>query len=149
MSELAQLNEFHLRIERERFVEASISDVFEALLEQLGPLASTPDDTLMSMKIEPFPGGRWWRDLGGGNGHLWGHVQAVKVPTLFELSGPMFMSHAVANNIQYRLEERDGSTVLRLVHESFGAIPDEAREGLQLGWDRQLEKIVQNAQGSK
>ncbi len=32
----------------------------------------------MPMKLEAWPGGRWFRDLGDGNGHLWGHVQAIK-----------------------------------------------------------------------
>ena len=44
------------------------------------------------MVIEPWPGGRWYRDLGNNAGHLWGHVQVIKPPTLLELCGPMFMS---------------------------------------------------------
>ena len=47
----------------------------------------------MPMKIEPWPGGRWYRDLGNDNGHFWGHVQAIKQPTLLEIYGPLFMSY--------------------------------------------------------
>ena len=47
----------------------------------------------MPMKLEAWPGGRWYRDLGDGNGHFWGHVQAIKRPTLLEISGPLFMSY--------------------------------------------------------
>ena len=36
------------------------------------------------MKIEAWPGGRWYRDLGDDNGHFWGNVQAIKQPTLLE-----------------------------------------------------------------
>jgi hypothetical protein len=47
----------------------------------------------MSMKIEPWPGGRWFHDLGDNigdnNGHLWGHVQAIKKPTLLEITGSL------------------------------------------------------------
>ena len=44
------------------------------------------------MTLEPRPGGRWFRDLGDDNGHFWGHVQAIKRPTLLEITGPLFMS---------------------------------------------------------
>ena len=44
------------------------------------------------MKLEPWPGGRWFRDLGNDNGHFWGLVQAIKRPTLLEITGPLFMS---------------------------------------------------------
>ena len=43
--------------------------------------------TPMPMTLEPWPGGRWFRDLGDNNGHLWGHVQAIKPPTLLEITG--------------------------------------------------------------
>ena len=49
----------------------------------------------MPMMLEAWPGGRWFRDLGNGNGHLWGHVQAIKAPTLLEITGPLMMSFAV------------------------------------------------------
>jgi hypothetical protein len=40
----------------------------------------------LPMTIEPRPGGRWFRDLGGDNGHFWGHVQAISAP-LMEIQG--------------------------------------------------------------
>ena len=75
------------------------------------------------MRLEPRPGGRWYRDLGDENGHLWGHVKAIKPPTLVELVGPLFMSQPVCNNVQYRLDEAGGVTTLRLVHSAFGLLP--------------------------
>jgi uncharacterized protein YndB with AHSA1/START domain len=45
----------------------------------------------MPMVLEARPGGRWFRDLGGNDGHFWGLVQAIKRPTLLEITGP---SHA-------------------------------------------------------
>ena len=32
------------------------------------------------MKLEAWPGGRWFRDLGDGNGHLWGHRAGDQAP---------------------------------------------------------------------
>jgi len=60
------------------------------------------------MVIEPWPGGRWYRDLGNGNGHFWATVQAIKRPTLLEFCGPLFASSPFISNVQYRLSEKDG-----------------------------------------
>lgn len=138
----AERKELEFRIELERRIDASIEDVFEALIEQLGPEAVTPEGRTLSMKIEAFPGGRWWRDLGSDNGHFWAHVQAIKRPTLLELSGPLFISRAVSNNLQYRLEAQGDGTLLRFVHEALGPIPDEVREGMSEGWGDQLDRIA-------
>ncbi len=132
--------EFHFELERR--ITASAEDVFDALLVQLGPDAVTPDSNPLFMKIEPFPGGRWYRDLGDGKGHLWAHVQAIKRPTLLELTGPLFVSQAICNNVQYRLAEEEGATTLKLVHSAFGLVPKEMREGMPSGWGDQLERIA-------
>src|ERR1035438_10699436 len=76
-----------LLVTQEIHVQASVDDTFAALLEEIGPGNSTPEGNQMPMKIEPWPGGRWFRDLGDNNGHFWGHVQAIKRPTLLEISG--------------------------------------------------------------
>ena len=94
-----------LTITQEIQVRATLEQTFAALLEQIGPENDTPEGKPMPMKIEPWPGGRWFRDLGEGNGHFWGQVQAIKRPTLLEITGPLFMSYAVVSNLQYRLSE--------------------------------------------
>jgi hypothetical protein len=80
-----------LIITQEIHVKASLQTTFEALLEQLGPENESPEQK-MPMILEAWPGGRWYRDLGDDNGHLWGHDQSIKRPTLLEISGPLFMS---------------------------------------------------------
>src|SRR6186997_2967194 len=92
-----------LNVAQEIHVCATLNATFDALLEQMGPSNETPEGEPLPMKIEPYPGGRWFRDLGNNNGHLWGHVQAIKRPTLLEITGPLMMSFAVASNLQYRL----------------------------------------------
>ena len=87
------------------------------------------------MKIEPWPGGRWYRDLGDGNGHFWGHVQAIKRPTLLEITGPLFMSYPVVSNLQYRLSEEDGGTLIKFHHTALGLIPGRSQTGRKKGMD--------------
>lgn len=137
-----------LTVSQEIHVKASLETTFAALLEQLGPENETPERK-MPMKIEAWPGGRWYRDLGDGNGHLWGHVQAIKRPTLFEITGPLFMSYAVVSNLQYRLSEETGGTLIQFHHKAFGVIPEEHRRGMNEGWSHMNERIKVRAERGK
>jgi uncharacterized protein YndB with AHSA1/START domain len=139
--------ELTLSIALESHVRAPLETTFEALLDQVGPQFETPDGKSLSLKIEAFPGGRWYRDLGGDNGHLWGHVQAIKRPTLLEFSGPLFMSLAVINNVQYRLAAVDGGTLISFRHTALGFIPADAKEGMTKGWNEMLAGVRRRAEG--
>src|SRR5215469_11369061 len=137
-----------LTIKQEIHVKASLQTTFEALLEQIGP-ENASEHGKMPMKIEPWPGGRWYRDLGDNNGHLWGHVQAIKRPTLLEITGPLFMSEAVVSNVQYRLSEENGTTVIRFHHKAFGLIQEEHRKGVTPGWTHLNQLIKERAERKK
>ena len=137
-----------LIITQEIHVQASLETTFEALLEQIGP-ENESERGKMPMKIEPWPGGRWYRDLGENNGHLWGHVQAIKRPTLLEITGPLFMSYGVVSNLQYRLREENGETVIRFHHKAFGLIEDEHRRGVMPGWTNVNTRIKERAERKK
>jgi hypothetical protein len=123
-----------LSITEEILVRSSPSATFAALLEEMGPSNDGQNGAPMPMILEPWPGGRWFRDLGNNNGHLWGHVQAIKQPTLLEIAGPLMMSFAVASNLQYRLKQIDGGTLITLRHTALGLFPDGYREALSQGW---------------
>src|ERR1700744_6598006 len=99
------LEDLTLTINQEIHVQAPLDITFAALLEPLGPGNETMDGKALSMKIEPWPGGRWYRDLGDGNGHFWAHVQAIKRPTLLEFTGPLFASGPFGENGQDPLSE--------------------------------------------
>jgi uncharacterized protein YndB with AHSA1/START domain len=135
-----------LNLTQEVQVRASLEETFAALLEQIGPENDTPEGNAMPMKIEPWPGGRWYRDLGDNNGHLWGHVQAIKRPTLLEITGPLFMSYAVVSNVQYRISEVDGGTLIKFHHKAFGVIQEEHRTGVVKGWNHILSRLRHRAE---
>ena len=140
------IDNLSLIITQEIHVKASLEKTFAALLEQIGPDNDTPDGQQMPMKIEPWPGGRWYRDLGDGNGHFWAHVQAIKRPTLLEFSGPLFMSYAAVSNVQYRLSEVDGGTLITFHHKAFGMIEDDHRQRVGRGWGHILSRIRERAE---
>ena len=105
------LENLTLDITQEILVRASPEITFNALLDEMGLYRECPDGQPMQMKVEPWPGGRWYRDLGDNNGHFWDNVQAIKRPTLLEITGPLFMSYPVVSNVQYRLSEVEGGTL--------------------------------------
>ena len=129
-------------------MKAPIAITFASLLEQLGPGNEKPDGTAMPMKLEAFPGGRWFRDLGDNNGHFWGNVQAIRSPLLLEISGPLFMSAPVANNVQYRLTEKDGETVIRFRHTGFGLVPKDMAANIHSGWAYVSEQACKHAEAA-
>lgn len=140
------IEDLTLTVSQEIHARGTLEATFAALLEQLGPRNDTPDGTPMPLKIEPWPGGRWYRDLGGENGHFWGHVQAIKRPVLLEITGPLFMSYPVVSNVQYRLSEVDGGTLIKFNHTALGLIQDDHRSGVVKGWTHINESIRKRAE---
>jgi hypothetical protein len=148
ISTTTKIEDLTLQITEEIHVKAPLDVTFQALLEQLGPLnevASGP----MPMKLELWPGGRWFRDLGDDNGHCWGHVQAIKRPTLLEISGPLFMSYPATSNLQYRLSEEKGGTLIKFHHIALGLIEQNHREGLGSGWSYIHAHVKVRAEASR
>jgi hypothetical protein len=121
-------------ITEEITVRASPEQTFRSLVAQMGRLNETPDGAPLPMVLEPHPGGRWYRDLGGEDGHLWGFVQSIKRPTLLEIWGPLFMSTAATSNLLYRLSDAPEGTLIRFTHTLVGPFPDEYRPRLGSGW---------------
>ena len=142
------LEQLSLNITQEVHIRSSIQASFDALVAQIGPYNETGDGKPLPMVIELRPGGRWFRDLGDDNGHFWGVVQAIKRPTLLEICGPLFMSAPVISNMQYRLKEVPGGTLLSFRHSALGFIPDEIRGQVGRGWTPLLERIRRQAESS-
>src|ERR1700736_3472528 len=135
-----------LNVTQEIHVRAPLNITFAALLEQIGPENDTPDGKAMPFKLEAWPGGRWYRDLGNNTGHLWGHVQVIKPPTLLEICGPIMMPYPALNHLQYRFKAEGGVTRLGFLHRAMGSILPEHRDGLPKGWEHWLERIRELAE---
>lgn len=130
-------------------VRASLEASFDSILAQMGRLNETPDGKPLPMVLEAWPGGRWYRDLGGNNGHMWGHVQSIKRPTLLEIYGPLFMSYPTMSHLQYRLNEVEGGTLIAFRHTAFGFVQDDHRQGVSEGWRVLLARISREAERSE
>ena len=135
------LQEMTVDSEQHVEVKAALSDVFKGVLHRFGDGSTNPQGESMQMILEQWPGGRWFRDRGNGIGHLWGHVQVIKPPTLLELSGPMFMSFPALNHVEVRLEQLAGGTKVTIRHRGLGFFTKELQEGLGKGWAQYLADI--------
>ena len=100
---MMKLDEMTLDVEQHVEVKAAIGNVYRSVLHRFGEGNTNLKGESMQMILEQWPGGRWFRDRGNGIGHLWGHVQVIKAPTLLELSGPMFMSYPAMNHVEVTL----------------------------------------------
>ena len=130
-----------LMIRQEIEIVAPIETAWEAVLDQMGPQSVMPDGKPFPFKLEAWPGGRLYRDLGNSTGHLWGHVQVIKPPKLLEIWGPMMMSCPAINHIQYRLTADGPTTRLQLAHRAVGVIEEQHREGLPKGFEYWLQRM--------
>jgi Activator of Hsp90 ATPase homolog 1-like protein len=138
-----RIEDLVIQIDKEIHVRASLETTFDAMLTQLGPGNTTPDGSPMPLKVEPWPGGRWYRDLGNNQGHFWANVQAIKRPTLLEFAGPLMTSFPVTHNVQFRLKEVEGGTVISFHHYAFGVLIglEDFRKGVNVGWTHITETI--------
>jgi hypothetical protein len=138
-----------LTITEEIHVRASLEATFAAVLEQIGPSHELEAGKPLPMIIEPWPGGRWFRDLGNENGHCWGHVQSIKKWTLLEISGPLMMSYPTVSSIQYRLTEKDGGTLIKFHHTAFGLLQDGHKAGFPPIWKHVNGSVKARAEASR
>lgn len=136
-----KLEDMTIDIQQHVDVKADIGDAFKGVLHRFGEGSSRPDGESMQMILEPWAGGRWFRDRGNGIGHLWGHVQVIKAPVLLELSGPMFMSYPALNHVEIRLDQIAGGTKISLRHRALGLLDKGHREGVTAGWKHMLESV--------
>lgn len=140
------LENLTMTIQQEIHVSAPMDVTFAALLEQLGPGNETPDGKSLSMTIEAWPGGRWYRDLGEDNGHFWANVKAIMRPTLLEFVGPLFASFPFVSNVQYRLSEVSGGTLVAFRHTALGLVPEGQKAGMEKGWTSIHDRVRKYAE---
>jgi len=141
------IDDLTLTINQEMHVKAPLDVTFAALLEQLGPGNQTPDGKSLNMKIEAWPGGRWYRDMGEDNGHFWAHVKAIMRPSLLEFAGPLFASFPFVSNVQYRLSEVEGGTLIKFQHSALGFVTEEHKAGMNKGWASMHDRVRTHAEG--
>ncbi len=140
------LDDLTLDVEQHLEINAPPEKVFAAMLHRFGKGNTRPDGESLKLELEVKPGGRWYRDLGDGVGHLWGFVQVVKPPTLLELSGPMFMSYPATNHVEMKVEKVAGGSKLSLRHRAIGMIDPQHRKAVGAGWNHMMNNVKKDCE---
>ena len=141
-----EVKDMTLDVEQAVTLDVGADEAFKALLHRLGKGNQAPNGEPMNLEIEPFAGGRWYRDRGEGVQHFWGHVQVIKPPVLLEITGPMFMSYPALNHIEVKLEPEGDGTRVTLRHRAIGMISEEHRAGITTGWQNILQALKSDCQ---
>jgi hypothetical protein len=141
-----KLEDMTLDVEQHIEIKGSPDKVFAAVLHRFGKGNIGPDGQSLQLELEPKAGGRWYRDRGNGVGHLWGFVQAIKPPTLLEISGPLFMSYPANNHVEIKVENAGDSSKVILRHRAIGMIDPRHRENVGKGWKQMLEGVKKDAE---
>ena len=139
-------SELTLTVDQAVEIKSTPDKAFAAMLSQLSDRFEIPSGDKMPMKLEARPGGRWYRDLGKDEGHLWGHVQVIKRPKLVEITGPLFMSYPALSHLQLRITPTDNGCKLTLRHLALGMIDDDHRQGVNEGWSHFLKGVRSHAE---
>ncbi len=58
------------------------------------------------------------------------------------------MSEPVASNVQYRLSEDDGGTLITFHHTTLGLVQAEHREGMAKGWTHIHSRVRERAEAN-
>ncbi len=147
MTQLQTLDQAVLGFSQEIDIKASPADVFEGMVHQLTDRhQGGPENPSLPLEMERRPGGRWFRNLGGDSGHLWGFVQSYRPPTLLEIIGPMFMSYPVMGHMIIRFEAVGSGTRLSFSYSAFGMLRDDHKTGIERGFSSMLASVKENVE---
>lgn len=131
-----------VQIQQEIELSAPPERVFDALVGDITPWWGRPHvrdpERVVSIEIEPFPGGRFLESWGENEGAVWAHVTQLDRNRRLTLRGPMAMGGAVTAVMEFRLEPHDHGTRLRFTHFVVGQIDEETAQGYEAGWQRLL-----------
>ena len=142
------LDSFRAVIERTDLIDASPEVIFESILEDMQGIPDGQGKPL-NLKVEPFPGGRWYRDNGNNTGHLWGHIQVIKPPTVLEVFGPLMISSAAISHVTYRVKADGNQQRLTITHKIFGDFDPSIPTNVGGGWDQVVSRVKAAAQKKK
>jgi uncharacterized protein YndB with AHSA1/START domain len=138
------------QIEQEITIHAPRERVFQALTEEIGEWWAfrVGEDQKTKLVFESQLGGRFYEDWGNGQGALWGTVNYLKAPVEIRMVGVLGKSGAVTGAYTYKLEEKDGSTVMKLSHQVSGILLPKWEEEHRQGWSKLLGILKEYAEGS-
>ena len=135
-----------LQIEQEVTIKAAPARVFKALSAEIGEWwpFRTKQEKKGKIILEPKVGGKFYETWGKGEGILWGMVVQIIEGQRLDLAGMIGMSRLVHHFVSFSLEDKKGSTLVKLSHRGFGELSDKDRDGYGEGWKEILQKHLKD-----
>lgn len=87
--------------------------------------------------LEPEIGGRWMQTWDNG-GSLFGIITVIDPPQMIRVQGPLAMTGAAMNVVDFIFEEAPDGTHLIVQHRGFGDIEEGSAEMYESGWHELL-----------
>lgn len=129
--------------EQEIAINAPRDRVFDALINDVSHWWAYRFHENSTVRLEPWPGGRFYEDSGANDGALWGTVTYVKRPEIIRLHGCLGMlDRPVVSVYSYELVDANGSTVLKLRHRCIGDLDPKWAKAHGDGWGELLGKFL-------
>lgn len=128
-------------------IDAPRERVFEAILRETESWfwPGRDGDRNPPSKIEPWVGGRFWRDesaqRGDGAGELYATLATVRPPEMVRMVGDFASEHAYCGTITIRLDESGVGTRVRVTHACSGDVPEDKVREFDDGWRDELGNL--------
>jgi uncharacterized protein YndB with AHSA1/START domain len=122
-----------LKIENEVHLKASPEEVFAAITVNLGDWWPHRFRDGAKLVLEPQVGGRCYEDWGDGAGALYAEVTHLDPPNELCLRGPWGLDRESQVIIWWRIEPKDGGSLVRRSFRAWGQFSDEMAEAYRKG----------------
>lgn len=130
-----------INIEMEIKIKAPQARVFDAITNEIDKWwAYRVCKGGLPMKLETFPGGRFYEGDDDGDGLLWGRVLQVVRPDIIRVEEPMGNMPLPRTGAHiYELSSDGDHTVVKLTCQQMGQLSEKDRDCLESGWRELLE----------
>ena len=140
-----------ISIQREIAIAAPIEIAFEAMLEEMGPGGEMPDGKPFPMVIEPWPGGRWYRDLGNNPATSGGTSRSSSRRRCSSCAGRCSCPSPPSTTCSTGFTADGEGTRLEFTHRAMGPIPERGPggRGTGMGLRPQADRRDRGAAGGR
>ena len=106
-------------------IDAPLDRTFRCFVERIGDwLLGYPSRENLDLKLEPYAGGRIYRDLPDGASIWWATVQIYKPNERLDFAGPLFVTAPSLSHVNVEFEtEPDGASRVTVHHRTIGETP--------------------------
>lgn len=126
-------------IVQEHQVNAPLAKVWRSLTADIDcwwPHRTMGNDS--TMHLEHRAGGSFIERAANGDETLWGTVLLWRKEKMIAFRGPVGMTrYTMVNMYSFELVEKDGGTLVKLLHRAFGELGDDWAEDFRGGWGEQ------------